>query len=326
MQRGAKLATMWSQKGPDETEIAQKSLVRHFIGDVYTLDETQRKHAAVFEQFIVDNWSKCTDPTYIANLSQELEEALKEVNDSRGKVTTKLNSLLGQVKMPQPKSNEAPSVIKHFAGTIAGAAISPYVAPLVFILSLSSLLPIGVDAQQLTVHGGTPEGFKSICGGLSKCIQGWIGDSNGTLVAQFNRFIQGGEWGEISAPKAIEDCATTNFIGGIAIEALETKAADNMTLLAKCSEVSQNSLRGFRPGMTMTMPTEPGIPAAVCENMKEVFTADISKCMKSSAVAKWDGVITGSVIGGIIALCLIGAAGYFCCKKVESCHNNRNCC
>lgn len=99
--------------------------------------------------------------------------------------------------------------VGHFAKEITTSALAIYAPTITGAIVLSHLIAPSAAEAMYEIFSGVPDALKSLCAGLDNCIEGWVGEKNGTVANQFSSIFNATAKGIHTAKK----CATINRIG-----------------------------------------------------------------------------------------------------------------
>lgn len=212
--------------------------------------------------------------------------------------------------------------LKPLASTVLFSHVGAFLGIGTFLTQMGA-----VAAQNLfKVHGGTPDGGSNLChelsGYLKDCIDGYITEDGKSWEAggiQYRTLIEQADskYADLGAYLQLDHCVDEHTIGDKIAELLP-RATSNTTV--SCSASSSTWL-GFEMSSKAT-----GIPEDLCTELQSEMTAAMEECMKDSGRWKWDGIISGSIIGGVVVLALVGFAAWYAYEATDHCDPCRSKC
>lgn len=269
------------------------------------------KLRSYYREMLEKNWSlilRCQQDGIQEHLIAELEAAIKQIDDTKGKEHYLLDRFLAKVTLPKLPELEPPSVVEHFAKTYLRQGIGAIIPTAVFAYTLNQLLAPAAAQELYSVFAGVPEGLESLCGLAKGCVEGWIGTND--TVTQFSRKLPL----DASVDEYDSACLTSVKVGNSIVKALDYVGAEDIVGSTNCTiqyPVNYNQNATIQVN---------DITQSICDSFGTNVPSAVQSCSQAK-LNKADNIIIEAVLGtmGFLICCGVGAGVIACFRHSCPC-------
>lgn len=264
------------------------------------------------------------DADQLELFSTDLTAAIEDFVKSEGKDIRGLNNFLIKHKISGPRNSptldiQQPEELLQIAKKNSSVNLSGlFVTGMAILSQLQTAAAEQISKQEYTTQDGIPKGGVDLCSGASHCVQGWVKDIGGTVVAQFNRIIQISGATNQGVFWQWNSCLPGEKVGQIIIDTLVQMASmgSNSTVATNLSCSATSVSLVATQAVSLVTP----VNDAFCQNFKSNYALKTTQCISNSAVVGYDFAITGIIFASVCYCCLMMFAARACVG------NNNNCC
>lgn len=267
--------------------------------------------------------------------SGEIIRELTELNkkgkdlDSKEQVRKKelslaLAKLLSQSGRTEKVDCSTTGFLKHMGKTLLTAQLDSIVPGAGLVLPMlfsAAAAQSACPSGNWQIQSGQPAGGQDMCADFSGpenyCSQGYMTCGNATWVSGDPQFSigakpSGAALGDAGAAITLSDCISARKVGAVVQEVLAGSASANTTASVTTCSNTLPQWEDFQASVYATLPAE------LCPAFTSAADSVAQACESNSSYLKWDWIIAGSIIGGVLLIaCVIGAACY--CASERDC-------